>query len=101
MLDVVAIDRLARLARLELTADVRSTLQHHLGDFFAFVEHIQGVDTEGVEPLAHPLALDEAIVLTLQSDEAWDVVDESRQQTYARNAPAMAADLFTVPAVLD
>jgi aspartyl-tRNA(Asn)/glutamyl-tRNA(Gln) amidotransferase subunit C len=101
MLDVVALDRLARLARLELTSDARTAFQHHLGDFFAFVEHIQGVNTEGVEPLAHPLAVDAPIVLTLQADEAWDEVDESRQQTYARNAPAMAADLFTVPAVLD
>ncbi len=101
MFDISAIDHLSRLACLDLSAEKKAAMTEHLDAFFSLVQAIQAVDTKGVEPLAHPLAVTQDVVLTLQADEVKDTVDVATQQACQRNAPTMAGDLFTVPAVLD
>ena len=46
--------RIARLARIELTPDQRALAQAELNGILHLIERLQSVDTQGVEPLAHP-----------------------------------------------
>ncbi|RMG32702.1 MAG: Asp-tRNA(Asn)/Glu-tRNA(Gln) amidotransferase subunit GatC, partial [Planctomycetota bacterium] len=45
--------KVARLARIRLTEDEVATFARQLGQILHYVEILDGVDTEGVEPMAH------------------------------------------------
>ena len=47
--------QVARLARLELTDDELTRMADQLNRILGYVEQIQQLNTDGVEPLAHPL----------------------------------------------
>src|SRR5690349_8842756 len=46
---------IAHLARLQLTDGELASMTRDLGSILEYVNLLQQVDTEGVEPLAHPL----------------------------------------------
>ena len=48
------IERLARLARLELTDDEKALIAPQLSSFLAYAEQVQQVATSGVPPTSHP-----------------------------------------------
>ncbi len=84
----------AHLARLELADDEIAGLARDLNAIVSYVDQLQQLDTEGVEPLAHPLDVrnvfrEDAPVASLLVDEA------------LANAPDRRGDYFGVPAVLD
>ncbi len=59
---------------------------------------MRAVDTTGVEPLAHPVAAVQDIVLRL----ADDVVSEpDNREANQRSAPAVENGLFLVPKVIE
>lgn len=92
------IDRLAHLARLELSPDECGHMLQHLNGFFATVEHMRGVDTQGIEPLAHPVATIEHIALRLRPDIA---SEPNQREANQRSAPAVERGLFLVPKVIE
>ncbi len=47
------VERIAALARLELSETELTLFAHQLGDILAHVERLQQVDTSGVPPTAH------------------------------------------------
>ncbi len=47
----------AHLARLELADDELATMTRQLSAIVGYVDQLRQVDTEGVEPLAHALAV--------------------------------------------
>jgi aspartyl-tRNA(Asn)/glutamyl-tRNA(Gln) amidotransferase subunit C len=49
-----AIDRLARLARLTLTADEQALIAPQFADILGYVAQVQAIETEGVLPMSHP-----------------------------------------------
>ena len=51
------IARLAALARLDLSPDSIGAIQRDLSEILEYVQLLQGVDIEGVEPTIHPVAL--------------------------------------------
>jgi len=53
---------LARLARIDLTPDEVSTYAAQLSEILGHFDVLQRVDTEGVEPTAHTLALEDVMV---------------------------------------
>src|SRR3546814_6981675 len=55
--------RIARLARIELTPDQRSRAQDELNGILHLIERLQAADTQGIEPLAHPLSAHQDIAL--------------------------------------
>jgi len=86
--------QVARLARLELSEDDLARMRRELSAILDYVAQLQGLDTEGVEPLAHPLPVrnvfrDDEPAPSLPVDDA------------LKNAPARAGDYFAVPAVFD
>ncbi|GAB4216897.1 MAG: Asp-tRNA(Asn)/Glu-tRNA(Gln) amidotransferase subunit GatC [Rhodoferax sp.] len=97
-LELTDIDRLARLARLGLAPDERDRLRHQLNDFFAIVEAMRAVDTQGVTPLAHPTDVMAPVALRLRPDVVSEPDARSANQ---RSAPAVEAGLFLVPRVIE
>jgi aspartyl-tRNA(Asn)/glutamyl-tRNA(Gln) amidotransferase subunit C len=47
------VERVARLARLELDADEKDLFARQLAGILAYAEQIQRVDTTGIEPTSH------------------------------------------------
>src|SRR5688572_10756303 len=86
--------KVASLARLELSEDDLARMQRELSAILDYVDQLQQLDTDGVEPLAHPLPVRNVF----RADEPAPSlpVDEA-----LRNAPARAGDYFAVPAVFD
>jgi aspartyl-tRNA(Asn)/glutamyl-tRNA(Gln) amidotransferase subunit C len=87
--------RIAQLARLALTREELELYARQLADILAYAEQLQEVDTSGVAPTSHPLAL----TATLREDEVRPSLprDESLR---AAPEPDAAAGLFKVPRVL-
>lgn len=90
--DVVA--KVAKLARIRLTDAEEESLAAEIGNVLSYVEQLQKVDVEGVEPLAHCLPLNNAFR-----------ADEQRPSLSAddalANAPKRAGDFYSVPAILE
>lgn len=92
------IDRIANLARLELKPDETGRMLEQINGFFNIVEAMQAVDTTGVEPLAHPVAVIQDVQLRLRDD----VVSESNnREANQQSAPAVERGLFLVPKVIE
>jgi aspartyl-tRNA(Asn)/glutamyl-tRNA(Gln) amidotransferase subunit C len=84
----------AHLARLELTSAELEMMARQLSSIIDYVNQLQQVDTENVEPLAHPLAIqnifrDDALAPSWPVDAA------------LANAPDRRGDFYGVPAVLE
>jgi aspartyl-tRNA(Asn)/glutamyl-tRNA(Gln) amidotransferase subunit C len=84
----------AHLARLELTSGELETLARQLNHILDYVNQLQQVKTDGVEPLAHPLPVSNVF----REDEPG--VSLSVDAALA-NAPDRRGDFFGVPAVLE
>lgn len=93
-LDEAGVRRIARLARLALSdAEVRE-FQPQLAEFLEYVRILESIDTTGVEPLYHPLPIQDV----LRDDVPRDGLSS---EAALANAPVRAGDFFRVPAVLD
>jgi aspartyl-tRNA(Asn)/glutamyl-tRNA(Gln) amidotransferase subunit C len=92
------VQRIATLARLELSPAESAAMLGPLNSFFAHVASMQAVNTKGVEPLYTPLSAISEVRLRLRDD----VVSESdRRDANQRSAPAVDNGLFLVPKVIE
>lgn len=92
------IARIASLARLQLAPDESERMLSQINGFFDLVERMRAVDTDGVEPLAHPVAAIEDITLRLREDVVSEPDNRAANQ---KSAPAVEAGLFLVPKVIE
>ena len=92
------IERVANLARLELRLDETERTLSQLHGFFALVAQMNAVNTDGVEPLAHPAAVLGQVALRLRDDIASEV---NQREASQRSAPAVERGLFLVPKVIE
>jgi aspartyl-tRNA(Asn)/glutamyl-tRNA(Gln) amidotransferase subunit C len=85
---------IAHLARLELTDAELQTISRQLSAILDYFQQLDNVDTDGVEPLAHPLPLQNVF----RPDEPAPslTVDEA-----LANAPRRIGPFYGVPAVFD
>jgi aspartyl-tRNA(Asn)/glutamyl-tRNA(Gln) amidotransferase subunit C len=90
--------RLARLARIAVSADEVGALQSQLNGIFVLIDQLQAVDTQGVEPLAHPLDVVTPLSQRLREDEANEA---DRREANMANAPSAENGLFLVPKVIE
>ena len=84
---------IAELAQLEILAEDIQEYVESLAKVLNLVEEMQIVDTEGVEPLAHPLDG----VQRLRPDE---VMEPNQRGHFQKIAPATAEGLYLVPKVI-
>jgi aspartyl-tRNA(Asn)/glutamyl-tRNA(Gln) amidotransferase subunit C len=92
------IDRIAHLARLELSAAEGERMLAQINGFFDIVEQMRAVDTAGIEPLPHPIAAIQDLALRLREDVASERIDRAASQ---RSAPAVEGGLYLVPKVIE
>ena len=85
---------MAVLARLDLTPDEQEQLAGHLDRILDYMDKLNELDTEGVEPMSH--AVD--VVNVLRPDRA---VNEPRTEALLRNAPARDEDFLSVPKIIE
>jgi len=84
----------AHLARLELSEAELTALTRDLAAIVEYVNQLQSVNTEGIEPLAHAVEL--ANVFRADEPAPSLPVDAA-----LANAPQRKDDFYAVPAVLD
>jgi aspartyl-tRNA(Asn)/glutamyl-tRNA(Gln) amidotransferase subunit C len=92
------IGRIAHLARLELAPQESERMLTQLNGFFDIVERMRAVDTQGVEPLAHPVAAIQDVQLRLREDVA---SEPNQREVNQQSAPAVERGLFLVPKVIE
>ena len=88
------IKQIAHLARLGIDEKDLAPLAADLSTVLALVEQLQAVDTEGVEPMAHPANA----VLLLRDDE---VTETDQREQLLKPAPATQDGYFLVPRVIE
>lgn len=92
------ISRIARLARIEISPAEAEQTRAQLNNILAFVEQLQAVNTEGIEPMAHAVAHDALLVQRLRPDA---VTEADRRDDFQAIAPETEAGLYLVPKVIE
>ena len=87
------VQHVARLARLEIDGDAVQKLAEQLATILDYVNKLEEVDTRGVSPTSHAIALtnafrDDVVRASLPREEALE------------NAPSQEAGSFVVPKVI-
>ncbi len=93
-LTLADVARIARLARIELSDAEREATREQLNGILGFVEQLQAVDTEGIEPMAH--AVD--VVQRLRADAVTEI---DLRADFQAVAPETEAGLYLVPRVVE
>jgi aspartyl-tRNA(Asn)/glutamyl-tRNA(Gln) amidotransferase subunit C len=86
--------RIARLARLDVSAAEAEKTRDQLNGILSFIEQLQSVDTAGIEPMAH--AVD--VVQRLRPDAA---TEADRRDAFQAVAPETEGGLYLVPKVIE
>ena len=85
---------IAKLARLHVEESELVDYQQDLSAILGFVEQMEQVNVDGVEPMAHPQDMSQSL--------REDVVTESDQrERFQSIAPATANGLYLVPKVIE
>jgi aspartyl-tRNA(Asn)/glutamyl-tRNA(Gln) amidotransferase subunit C len=88
------VEKIAHLARLGLNeAEIPATTDT-LNNILGLIDQMQAVDTNGIEPLSHPLEATQR----LRVDQ---VTESNHRDAYQAIAPAVENGLFLVPKVIE
>lgn len=88
------VTRIARLARLKTDENKSAYFADHLTRILDLVEQMNRVDTDSIEPMAHP----QDVHLRLRED---DVTAKDRREDYLAVAPSAEKGLYLVPRVIE
>ena len=92
--DAATVRRIAHLARIAVADDEIKHLQGELNAILAWVEQLQAVDVEGVEPMTS--------VTPMKMKMREDVVnDGDKPADIVKNAPMSDDNFFLVPKVVE
>jgi aspartyl-tRNA(Asn)/glutamyl-tRNA(Gln) amidotransferase subunit C len=97
-LDSGQIAKIAALSRLKVAPGQAQALEQQLNNIMQLADRLSSENTEGVEPLAHPLSLIQSVALRLREDAVTEL--DNRTANMA-NAPAAEKGLFLVPKVIE
>lgn len=88
------VEKIARLSRLSLTEAEKAQNLKELNDIFSLVEKMQTINTDGIEPMAHP----HEVALRLREDR---VTETDRAAEYQAVSPEVCNRLYIVPQVIE
>jgi aspartyl-tRNA(Asn)/glutamyl-tRNA(Gln) amidotransferase subunit C len=94
MLSLQDVQRIAHLARLELSAAEAEAMQAQMNSILAMVDQMSAVDTQGVEPMSHP----QEVTQPLRDDR---VTEPDRREDFLALAPQAEDGLYLVPKVIE
>ena len=92
MISIKDVEHVAKLARLELTEEEKTTYAKQLGDILENFNQLKELDTSGVEPMFHALP----ITNVMREDE---IVTPPGSKILLENAPAEENGYFRVPKI--
>lgn len=92
MITIKDVEHVAKLARLELSEEEKVKFSKQLGDILKYVEQMNQVDTEGVEPMSHAIPM-----VNVMREDA--VVSENTKEELMANAPLSEDGFFRVPKI--
>ena len=93
-LTVDQVEHVARLARLELSPEEKERFTYQLNDILQYVEKLQQLETDGIEPTAH--------AIPLQNVFRKDKIRPSfSREDILANAPDREGDFFRVPQIME
>jgi aspartyl-tRNA(Asn)/glutamyl-tRNA(Gln) amidotransferase subunit C len=87
------VEHIAELARLKFSDEELQSFTHQLNEILKYVEKLNELDTENVEPLSHPVEGNNAF----REDELRPSI--SREEAL-KNAPDSDDEFFKVPKVI-
>lgn len=90
--------KVARLAQLELDASEENQTLTHWGNIFSLIDQMEAVDTTGVAPLMHPIAMITEVSQRLRTDA---ITEANNREANMANAPQTAEGYFLVPKVIE
>ncbi|BCX88065.1 aspartyl-tRNA(Asn)/glutamyl-tRNA(Gln) amidotransferase subunit C [Methylomarinovum tepidoasis] len=93
-LSIEEVKQIAWLARIGIDDAAAAKYAHDLSGILDFVAQMNAVDTESVEPMAHPLDLPQR----LRPDE---VTEPNQREKFQAIAPAVENGLYLVPKVIE
>ena len=88
------VKKIARLARLHVAEDRRDALAGELNAILSWIEELNTIDTDNVEPLASVTGHN----LPIRDDV---VSDGNNQEQVTANAPESTSGFFVVPKVVE
>lgn len=93
-IDKDIVDKIAHLARLEFEDDAKEHIIKDMNNMLAFVEQLNELDTENIEPL---------IYLSDEVNELRDDIphNETSQKEALKNAADHDSDYFKVPKMIE
>lgn len=92
--DSVTVRHIARLARISVTDEEVARLAPELSNILGWVEQLQEVDVEGVEPMT-------AVIPNQQRLREDKVTDGGIRGKVLKNAPVAEHGFFAVPKVIE
>ena len=93
-LEKTEVDSIARLAGISVEASEIDQLTSKLSNVLALFQQMQAVNTDGVEPMAHPLDQ----VQRLREDL---ITETNHREEYQSLAPSAENGLYLVPQVIE
>jgi len=88
------VEYVAHLARLEISDQEKEIFTSQLNDILLYIDKLNELDTTGVEPMSHAMALTNAF----REDQ---LVDSIGTEKTLANAPDARGEFFRVPKVID
>ena len=86
--------RIAHLARLQLPSDENLRVTDSLNNILGLIDQLQAANTQGIEPMAHPLDATQP----LRADR---VSEQNQREAFQSIAPAVQDGCYLVPRVVE
>lgn len=93
-LDRTDVEKIAHLARIQVSNDEKDRYVQDLNNILGLVEQMNAVDTGDISPMAHPLHM----VQRLRTDEP---SEPNQRELFQGVAPATEDGLYLVPRVIE
>ena len=97
-LSITDVQKIARLSQLTLNNDEQAQTLTQLNTIFGLIDQMSAVDTTGVAPLMHPIAMIESVQQRLRTDA---VSESNHRDKNMANAPQSEQGYFLVPKVIE
>jgi len=88
------VEYVAHLARLEITEEEKEKFTAQLNDILLYIDKLNELETKGVEPMSHAIAVTNAF----REDKIKDSIGTNNSLV---NAPDARGEFFRVPKVID
>lgn len=97
-LSINDVQKIARLSQLTLSDAEQNQTLNELNSVFGLIDQMSAVDTVGVAPLMHPIAMIEEVQQRLRTDAVNEINHREANMT---NAPQAEQGYFLVPKVIE